>query len=145
MNDHTTNRDFQNLLYQKFIGFGSQYTVKETASEVDRAGSTFYSYCRGEQLFPIELLGELIRATNDPQFIEVFLKNTNFVVNRIPAVLDIRDHTSAMLKNMKHFGDLASVYEKSIEDGVIDRKEKKEIKTLCRTLITELMGFMESI
>jgi hypothetical protein len=137
--------DFQALLYQKFIGINSSYVVKQMAPEVDRAVSTFYAYCRGEQDFPIELLGDLIRATDDPQFIEVFLKNTNFVVTRIPEVKDIRDHTKAMLKNMKRFGDLADVYQRSIEDGIIDRKEKKELKAQCRELITELVGFMESV
>jgi len=137
--------DFQSLLYQKFIGMTSEYVVKQLAPEVDRAVSTFYAYCRGEQDFPIELLEDLIRATDDPQFIEVFIKNTNFVVYRIPEINDIRDHTRAMLKNMKRFGDLADVYNRSIADMVIDKKEKKELKKQCRELITELVGFMESI
>ncbi len=137
--------DFQALLYQKFIGMNSEFVVKQLAPEVDRAVSTFYAYCRGEQDFPIELLGDLIRATDDPQFIEVFLKDTNFVVTRIPEVKDIRDHTKAMLINMKRFGDLAETYEQSIADNVIDRKERKEIKKRCRELITELVGFMESV
>ncbi|MDZ7795550.1 MAG: phage regulatory CII family protein [Candidatus Marinimicrobia bacterium] len=137
--------EFQCLLYEKFIGINSNYVVKQVSPEVDRAVSTFYAYCRGEQDFPIDLLGELIRVTDDPQFIEVFLKDTNFIVNRIPEIKDIKDHTSLMLTNMKRFGDLAETYEKSIADEVIDRKERRELKKRCRELITELVGFMESI
>ena len=137
--------DFQSLLYQKFIGGNSEHCVKQIAPELDLAPSTLYEYCRGKQRFPIELLGQLVQATGDPQFIEVFLKDTYYVINSVPVVTDIIDHTIAMLKNMKRFGDLADTYEKSIADGVIDRREKNEIKTLCRTLMSELMGFMESI
>ena len=137
--------DFQAVLDLKFIGITSQYVVKQMAPEVDRAVSTFYAYCRGEQDFPIELLGELIRATDDPQFIEVFLKDTNFTVCRSPEVKDIISHTHAMLNNMKRFGDLADVYNRSIADNIVDKKEKKELKEKCRELISELTGFMESI
>lgn len=137
--------DFQSLLYQKFIGMNSSYVVKQLAPEVDRAVSTFYAYCRGEQDFPIELLRDLIRVTDDPQFIEVFLKDTNFVACRIPEITDIFNHTRSMLRNMKRFGDLADVYNRSIADNFIDKKEKKELKAKCRELITELTGFMESI
>ena len=136
---------FQALLYEKFIGINSSFTVKQVSPEVDRAVSTFYAYCRGEEPFPIDLLGELVRATGDPQFIEVFLKGTHFGIHRIPEVDNVSDNTKSMLKNMKRFGDLADVYQRSIEDGIIDRKEKKELKAQCRELITELVGFMESV
>ncbi len=136
---------FQALLYEKFIGINSTFAVKQLAPEVDRAVSSFYAYCRGEEPFPVDLLGELVRATDDPQFIEVFLKGTHFGIHRIPDVDNICDHTRAMLKNMKRFGDLADSYQKSIEDGKIDRREKKELTTLTRELISELVGFIEGI
>lgn len=139
------NNDFQGILYEKFIGVNSKYVVKQIAPELDRAVSTFYAYCRGEQDFPIELLGELVRVTKDPQFIEVFLQNSEYVLNRIPKAKDIRDHTSAILINMKMLGDLAELYEETMADGAIDQRAKKELKTRTRKLITELMGFMESI
>lgn len=139
------NNDFQGILYEKFIGVNSKYVVKQIAPELDRAVSTFYAYCRGEQDFPIELLGELVRITKDPQFIEVFLRETEYVLNRIPKAKDVRDHTSAILINMKKLGELAAIYEQSMADGVIDQRDKKEIKVRTRELITELTGFMESI
>ncbi|MDZ7821539.1 MAG: phage regulatory CII family protein [Candidatus Marinimicrobia bacterium] len=119
--------------------------MKQIAPELDRAVSTFYAYCRGEQDFPIELLGELVKVTKDPQFIEVFLQDTDYVLNRIPKAKDIRDHTSAILINMKMLGDLAALYEQSMAGGLIDQRNKKELKTRTRELITELSGFMESI
>ena len=139
------NNDFQGILYEKFIGVNSKYVVKQIAPELDRAVSTFYAYCRGEQDFPIELLGELVRVTKDPQFIEVFLQNSEYVLNRIPKAKDIRDHTSAILINMKMLGDLAELYEETMAAGSIDQRAKKELKNRTRKLITELMGFMESI
>lgn len=136
---------FQALLYEKFIGINSSFTVKQVSPEVDRAVSTFYAYCRGEEQFPVDLLGELLRATDDPQFIEVFLRGTHFGIHRIPDVEDISDNTKVMLKNMKRFGDLADSYQKSIEDGKIDRKEKKELTVLTRELIGELVSFIKGI
>jgi hypothetical protein len=139
------NNDFQGILYEKFIGVNSKYIVKQIAPELDRAVSTFYAYCRGEQDFPIELLGELVRITKDPQFIEVFLRDTEYVLSRIPRSKDKKGHTSSILTNMKMLGDLAELYERSVADGIIDQRNKKELKTLTRQLITELTGFMESI
>ena len=137
--------DFQIQLNQKFIGYKSEYCVKQVAPELDLAPSTFYEYCRGKQRFPIELLADLVRATGDPQFIEVFLKDTNFIICQIPVIKDLDDHTRNMLSNMKRLGDLADAYNRSIEDNVIDKRERKELKQKSRELISELTGFMESI
>ncbi len=72
-NPNSQHKGFASLLYYKFI-FRGEYSVKEIAPGLNIAPDTLYRYCRGELVFPPDLVPLLYQATRDREFIEFFTR-----------------------------------------------------------------------
>jgi len=73
-----TGFSFQNLLYSKFI-LKHHHRVDSTSDSMGIHKDTLYRKIRGENDFKIDELPALLNATNDIEYINFLLRDTNFI------------------------------------------------------------------
>lgn len=62
---------FQSLMYINFIT-KKKYRVDSIAKKMEISRDTLYRYVRGELLMPADRIADLIRATQDVEYLEFF-------------------------------------------------------------------------
>jgi len=72
---------FADLLYLVFIS-QKKFRVDEVAEDMGIIPDTLYRYCRGELKFPIDRLGDLMRATKWKGWLAYFLTGTEYEIKK---------------------------------------------------------------
>lgn len=72
---------FQDLLYLAFIT-SRKFSVGIVAHKMGICRDTLYRYVRGELPFPIDKLGDLVRATQWKGWLQYFTSGTNLEVGK---------------------------------------------------------------
>lgn len=95
---------FQSLMYINFIT-RKKYRVDSIAKKMGINRDTLYRYVRGELMIPADRIADLIRATEDIEYLEFFCDALDFTL-----VPKIKDKNTA-----KMFGQMVRVLEHAID------------------------------
>ena len=128
---------FRSLLYYKFI-HSKTHKVDETALKMGISVSTFYNYIEGINNFPVDLVPPLYNATQDIDFLNFTLNNTDQMMTaRKPAqvkggmleeTLDVAASTGKMVAEVQ----------KDMADKLLSVNALKKIEKQINSAVKEL-------
>src|SRR3990167_2344629 len=119
---------FRSLLYYKFI-HSKTHKVDETALKMGISVSTFYNYIEGINNFPVDLVPPLYNATQDIDFLNFILNDTNKkIIDKAPAAKQVKTPTDETLDIAAATGTLVAEVKRTLEDGYLSVNDKRTLE-----------------
>jgi len=138
-------RRFQSLLYYIFIQ-EKRYRVDEMAEALGISPQYFYDIIEGKGYCPPDLIAKLIKLTHDKDIVDFFLKDAGLVAVPISKAEETKKNLyDAFLRIPREIGDVARVFEKAIQDGILTNQEIQKIDREIYEAIQALEVFRHKI
>ena len=119
---------FSALMYYAFI-IKKKYRVDCVAKEMQIATDTLYRYIRGENVMPPDRIIDLVRATEDREYLDFFCDPCGYVaIPKIESKPSQKEREKDEIQLPILLGRALQEIEQAYEDGKIERAELQKIE-----------------
>lgn len=128
---------FQQLLWRKCFQ-EKHWRAEDIAAQLNIGRSTMYRYIDGEAYFPPDLIGPLVVATGDIEFLTYLLQGTGYTLAPLPEPnVEVERVEAETLEVAREAGNVAALVREALKDRQIDHREVEQICQAVRNLQRE--------
>ena len=119
---------FQFFLYQIFLQ-EKRHDAQDVARKLGIPPSTLYHWIEGENAFPIDMLAPLYNATQDIDFLNFVLNDTDKkIIDKAPAAKQVKTPTDETLDIAAATGALVAEVKRTLKDGYLSANDKRALE-----------------